>query len=157
MRKLFIISLLPLLTLSGCQFVERFIPGKGKDTLAAWEARQDSMKRAELLKSKKIEEARMASEKAIQDSLQLVRENQARNRFHVIIGSFKVPANADDFQRQVSSYGFQSPTIIESPNGFRMVSVGAFQTYSMAANEIQRINRSKETPIELWVYESSRN
>ena len=83
-----------------------------------------------------------------------IREMEARNRFHVIIGSFKVPSNADDYQREVSTLGFQNPKIVESPNGFRMVSVGAFDTYLRAANEILRINRGKEEPIELWVYEA---
>ncbi len=52
--------------------------------------------------------------------------------------------------------GFQNPKIIESPNQFKMVSVAAYDTYSKAANEILRINRDKEEPIEMWVYEAGR-
>ena len=66
-----------------------------------------------------------------------------------------MPNNADEFQKQVSALGFNNAKIVESPNGFRMVSVAAYDTYSKAANEILRINRSKEEPVEMWVYEGS--
>lgn len=156
MRKVLILTLLLAFTFSGCQFIkDKFGKDKAADTLAVWEARQDSVKKAEMLKAKKLEEAQRAREKAIQDSLMRVREMEARNRFHVIIGSFKVPTNADDYQKQVAQFGFQNPKIVESPNGFRMVSIGAFETYSKATNEILRINRAKEEPIELWVYEAN--
>lgn len=155
MRKVLILTLLLAFTFSGCQFFrEKFGKDNAADTLAVWQAKQDSIKKVEMLKAKKIEEARRAKEKAIQDSLMKVREMEARNRFHVIIGSFKVPSNADEYQKQVATYGFQDPKIVESPNGFKMVSVGAFETYSKATNEILKINRSKEEPIELWVYEA---
>jgi cell division protein FtsN len=154
MKKLLIPILLLAITFSGCRFFERFKKDKASDTLAVWEAKQDSIKKVEMLKAKKIEEARRAREKAIQDSLARIREMEARNRFHVIIGSFKVSSNADDYQKQVATLGFQDPKIVVSPNGFKMVSIGAFETYSKATNEILRINRSKEEPIELWVYEA---
>jgi cell division protein FtsN len=155
MRKVLTITLLLAFTLTSCQFIEKkFKKDKSSDTLVVWEAKQDSIKKAEVLRVKKIEEARRAKEKAIQDSLMRVREHESRNRFHVIIGSFKVPTNADEYQRQMANMGFSEPKIIESPNGFRMVSVGAFETYSKATNEILRLNRSKEEPVEMWVYEA---
>ncbi len=154
MRKLLIPILLVAFTFSGCSLFNGSKKDKAADTLAVWEAKQDSIKKVQMLKAKKIEEARRARENAIQDSLNRIKEMEARNRFHVIIGSFKVPGNADEYQKQVSSTGFQNPKIVESPNGYKMVSVGAFETYSKATNEILRINRSKEEPIELWVYEA---
>ncbi|MDD2279785.1 MAG: SPOR domain-containing protein, partial [Bacteroidales bacterium] len=153
MRKLLILSLLLAFSFSSCRFYDRiFNKDKAADTLAVWEAKQDSIQKAEALKVKKIEEAHRLKEKAIQDSLMRVKEMDARNKYQVIIGSFKVPNNADEFQTQVRALGFDNARIIESPNGFRMVSVAGFDTYSKAANEILRINRSKEEPIEMWVY-----
>lgn len=155
MRKVLILTLLTAFTFTGCQFFERFKSDKAEDTLAVWQAKQDSIKKVEMLKAKKLEEDRRAKEKAIQDSLMRIKEMEARNRYHVIIGSFKVPSNADDYQKQIAKLGFQNPKIVESPNGFRMVSVGAFETYSKAANEILRINRSKEEPVDMWVYKAN--
>jgi cell division protein FtsN len=156
MRKALIFTLLLAFTLTGCRFFERFKSDKGDDTLVAWQVKQDSIKKVEMLKAKRLEEARRANEKAIQDSLMRIREMEAKNRYHVIIGSFKVPNNANEFQKQVAKLGFQNPKIVESPNGFKMVSVGAFETYSKAANEILRINRSKEEPVEMWVYKAGK-
>ncbi|HCY00206.1 MAG TPA: hypothetical protein DG754_08720 [Bacteroidales bacterium] len=157
MRTKLLLTLLLAISFTSCQFFDRvFNKNKAADTLVVWEAKQDSIKKAEVLKVKKIEEARRAKEKSIQDSLMRVKEMEAKNRFQVIIGSFKVPNNADEFQKQVTNLGFNSAKIVESPNGFRMVSVAAFDTYSKAANEILRINRSKAEPIEMWVYEGNR-
>lgn len=156
MGKLLIITLLLAFSFASCQFFGDSKKDKAADTLAVWQAKQDSLKKIEMEKARKAEEARRAKEKAIQDSLMRVREMEAKNRFHVIIGSFKTPAYADDFQGAVSRMGFQDPRIIESPNSFKMVSVGAFDTYSKAANEILRIQRNQEQPMEMWVYENKR-
>lgn len=151
MKKLIIPILLSAFLLSGCQFFENIFKKKtAVDTLAAWEAKQDSIKRVEMQKAKLIEEARLAKERAMQDSLRRLQEN----RFHVIIGSFKVPTNADGYQQAVAAMGFNNPRIVESKNGFRMVSVAAFDTYGKAFTEIKRINQGKKEPIELWVFEA---
>ncbi len=151
MKKLIIPIVLSAIVMSSCQFFENIFKKKTVvDTLAVWEAKQDSIKRVEMQKAKLIEEARLAKEKAIQDSLRRLQEN----KFHVIIGSFKVPTNADGYQQAVASLGFNNPRIVESKNGFRMVSVAAFDTYGKAFTEIQRINQGREEPIELWVFEA---
>ena len=155
MRKALIFTLLLALTFSSCRFFEKFKSDKAEDTLVAWQAKQDSIKKVKALKAQKLEAARRAKEKAIQDSLMRVKEMEARNKYHVIIGSFKVPSNADDYQKQVTQFGFDNPKIVQSPNGFKMVSVGSFETYSKAANEILRVNRSKDEPIEMWVYKAN--
>jgi len=151
MKKLIIPIVLSAIVMSSCQFFENIFKKKTVvDTLAVWEAKQDSIKRVEMQKAKLIEEARLAKEKAIQDSLRRLQEN----KFHVIIGSFKVPTNADGYQQAVASFGFNNPRIVESKNGFRMVSVAAFDTYGKAFTEIKRINQGREEPIELWVFEA---
>lgn len=154
MKKLLVPTLIIALAFSGCKFIDKWKKGDSADTLAAWQAKQDSMQKAEVLKAKKLEEAKLAKEKAVQDSLRREQELQAKMRFHVIIGSFKVPANADRFQGTVAQMGYSKPTIVQSANGFRMVSVGAFETYGKAFRQIQKFNEGKEEPVEMWVYEN---
>lgn len=129
---------------SGCRFFNKK-DAKKADTTAAWQAKQDSLK--------KVQEAIAAREKAVQDSLQRVQEMLAKLRFHVIIGSFKVPTNADNWQQQVATMGFKDSKIVEA-NGFRMVSVGAYDSYSKAFTEMNKINEGRQDSIELWVYEA---
>ncbi|MHC1704006.1 MAG: SPOR domain-containing protein [Tenuifilaceae bacterium] len=144
MKRIIVPLLLLTILVSGCKFFTKK-DAKSVDTTAAWQAKQDSISR--------IEAAIAARESATQDSLRQVQEMLARFRFHVIIGSFKVPTNADDWQQEVTSMGFSNPTIVESTNGYRMVSVGSYETYSKAFTEIKRVNESREESIDLWIYE----
>lgn len=158
MRTRLITSLLVIfaLSLSGCQFFEKtFKKNKSADTLAVWEAKQDSIRKAEeAAKVKQAELERLEREKFIQDSLMQVKELEERNRFHVIIGSFKVPSNATLWQDQVQDMGYGNTRILQSLNGFDMVSIASYDTYSKAFNEILRIqNQQGDEPVELWVYE----
>jgi len=145
MKRIIVPFLLLTLLVSGCKFFGKK-DAKTVDTMAVWQAKQDSIS--------KIEAAIAAKEKATQDSLLQVQEMLARFRFHVIIGSFKVPTNADNWQQEVTTMGFSNPKIVESSNGYRMVSVGSYETYSKAFTEIKRVNDSREEPIDLWIYEA---
>ena len=141
----------------GCKYFDK---GKNKkkqqqevvDPAAAQKAREDS---ARLAQEQEAERVRLAREQAVQDSIRQVKEREAQFRFHVIIGSFKVPSNAESWEQEVRQMGFKNTKIIDGPNGFTLVSVGSFDTYSKAFNEIDRINYSAEEdePWELWVYE----
>ncbi len=147
MKKILIPILLISLLVSGCRFFNKK-EVKKIDTLAAWQHKQDSIN--------KIQEAIAAKEKAVQDSLQRVQEMLAKLKFHVIIGSFTVPTNADSWLHEVNKMGYNNAKIIDSPNGFKLVSIGAYETYSKAFGEIDRINQGKEETekTELWVFDS---
>lgn len=145
MKRIIVPILLLSLLAGGC----RFFKGKEEkktDTMAVWQARQDSINR--------VQAAIAAKEKAVQDSLQRVQEMLAKFRFNIIIGSFKVPTNADNWLQEVVKMGFTSPKIVESPNGYKMVSIGAYENYSKAFTEIKRIQESRQDSIELWIFES---
>lgn len=144
MKRIIVPILLLSLLVSGCRYF-RGKDAKVVDTTAAWQAKQDSIN--------KVQAAIAAKEKATQDSLLRVQEMLAKFRFHVIIGSFKVPTNADSWQQEVATMGFTGPKIVESTNGYRMVSIGSYESYSKAFTEIKRINESREDSIDLWIYE----
>jgi hypothetical protein len=147
MKRIIVPILLISLLAGGCRFFNKKEVKKA-DTLAAWQHKQDSLT--------KIQEAIAAKEKAVQDSLQRVQDMLAKFHFHVIIGSFKVPTNADGWLQEVVKMGYNNAKIIDSPNGFKLVSIGAYETYSKAFAEIGKINEGKgETEqTELWVFDS---
>lgn len=157
MKRLILMLVALAFVAGGCKFFDK---GKNKkkqqqevvDPAAAQKAREDSIRIAQ---EQEAERLRMAREQAIQDSIRQVKEREAQFRFHVIIGSFKVPSNAESWEQEVRQMGFKNTKIIDGPNGFTLVSVGSFDTYSKAFNEIDRINYSaeEEEPWELWVYE----
>ncbi|NVO12190.1 MAG: SPOR domain-containing protein [Bacteroidales bacterium] len=146
MKRIIIPILLISLLVSGCKYFGGKKGSKKADTLVAWQAKQDSIN--------KVQVAIAAKEKAANDSLQRIQNALAKLKFNVIIGSFKVPTNADSWQQEVNKMGYNNTKIIDSNNGFKLVSIGAFETYSKAFAQIGKINEGKEQPVELWVYES---
>jgi len=146
MKRIIVPILLISLLVSGCKYFGGKKEVKKVDTMAIWQAKQDSLS--------KIQVAIAAKEQAVKDSLQRIQDALAKLKFHVIIGSFKVPTNADGWQQEVNKMGFNNTKIIDSNNGFRLVSIGSYETYSKAFAEIGKVNAGKEQPIELWVYEA---
>jgi hypothetical protein len=146
MKRIIVPILILSLLAGGCKYFPGKKDTKKVDTMAIWQAKQDSLG--------KIQAAIAEKEKAVQDSLQRIQDALAKLKFHVIIGSFKVPTNADSWQQEVGKMGFNGAKIIDSDNGFKLVSIGAYETYSKAFTEIGRINEGKEQPTELWIYET---
>jgi hypothetical protein len=148
MKRILIPILLISLIVSGCKYFGGKKDAKKVDTLAAWQHKQDSIN--------KVQAAIAAKETATQDSLRRVQEALDKFHFHVIIGSFKVPTNADGWLQEVTKMGYNEAKIIDSPNGFKLVSIGAFETYGKAFAQIEKINAGKEEAdkTELWVFDS---
>ena len=148
MKRILIPILLITLIVSGCKFFGGKKDAKKVDTMAAWQHKQDSIS--------KIQAAIAAKESAVQDSLRRVQEVLDRFHYHVIIGSFKVPTNADGWLQEVLKMGYNEAKIIDSPNGFKLVSIGAYETYGKAFTQIEKINEGKEEAdkTELWVFDS---
>ncbi len=148
MKRIIVPILLITLLVSGCKFFPGKKDAKKVDTLAAWQHKQDSIGN--------VQAAIAAKEAAAQDSLRKVQEMLDKFHFNVIIGSFKVPTNAEGWLQEVVKMGYSNAKIIDSPNGFKLVSIGAFETYSKAFAEIEKINEGKEEvdKTELWVFDS---
>lgn len=146
MKRVIFLAVLLVFVASGCKY---FSKDKKKDDTTAIDlqkAKEDSINNARDAE----EQQRLAREQAEADAQ---RELDARFRFHVIIGSFKIPSNASSWLSEVQGMGFKEAKVVEAPNGFSLVSVGGFETYSKAFNEINRINADQQEPWELWVYE----
>jgi len=107
--------------------------------------RIDSLKRVameqESAKNQQLEESE--KERAI--------ASKVKSGYDVIIGSFKVANYATAFAKDVEGMGYKA-NILQSENGFNLVSIGHFETYGAAAQEIRKINEGSQTPMELWVY-----
>ncbi|HPD96328.1 MAG TPA: SPOR domain-containing protein [Tenuifilaceae bacterium] len=148
-KLLFVVAILSIVGTTGCKYFKKDKPKV--DVIALEKAKKDSIAKVKAFEAEKI---RKAEEQARLDSIQKVQEYEAKYKFHVIIGSFKVPSNATNWEQEVHNMGFTKTKILHANNGFDLVSVGQFETYSKAFNEIDRINSDRvENPIELWIYE----
>lgn len=151
MKKIFILITLLAFIGTSCKLLPSYKKKQAAIEAAKLKAKQDSIENAKALEA---EQLRLAQEQARQDSIAKVQEYEAKFRFHVIIGSFKVPSNASGWEQQVHGMGYSNTKILRAKNGFDLVSIAAYDTYSKAFNEIERINADKEEPIELWIYEN---
>ena len=109
------------------------------------------------------ERERMAQEAAreqmVKDSLAMVEAAAAVQKpevdgFYVVLGSFKVHKNADALEAQVKKYGYSAEKILMK-NGYMMVAVGGFSSFSQAHKEMEKIGELDCCPYDLWVYAAS--
>ncbi len=71
-------------------------------------------------------------------------------RYYVIIGSFKVVDNAQQYKSDLVKEGF-TPVILENENGLFRVSVGATNDEQVARNQIARIRADYEKYNDVWL------
>jgi hypothetical protein len=97
--------------------------------------------------------ARIRSEVDIKiDSLKKMMDENTTfedDRFHMIVGSFRVPSNAQGYKEKMKSRGYDAK-IINNPNGLRMVSVKSYNNLRNAVTEIERFRQELNVPA--WVY-----
>lgn len=151
MRKSIIVILAFTFLLTGCDFVKKVNPFARKaDTMEIYQQRQDSIRRAELLRRQQ-EEARREQERA--DSIRLAQEEAARlkamERYHLIVGAFKNPAYANDFNQKMIAGGHDS-RIIMSKNNFHLVTIKSLTDYRTAVREWRAIRNEGEHLV--WLY-----
>jgi hypothetical protein len=68
-------------------------------------------------------------------------------KFFLIAGSFKVPSNADAFNQNLISEGYESEIIIRN-NGFHCVSLKTFYTWDEVVSEWRQTKNSREG---IWI------
>ena len=76
-------------------------------------------------------------------------EEAANSRAHVIVGAFKIPANADQFSADMKGRGYDGK-IISGPYNFRLVTASSHESIQSAINAIGEIRSNViETA---WIY-----
>lgn len=75
------------------------------------------------------------------------------DRFYVIVGSFKDPANSKKMFEFLSINGYK-PALIEFKNGYKLVSAASFTTQEEASKEMYKIMETDFAPEDIWVYDT---
>ena len=161
MKKLtFAIIILMGISFSACDFIGEKIPlFKRGDTLEAYQHRMDSIKYADSIrKVKKLEQENMLKEKARLEAERKAKELailNAKNRYHVIAGSFKTPKYAETYLGEMQKQGYTVKTL-KNEYGFDCVSIFATSSYGKALKKINELKVGQEEEdgeVELWVLE----
>ena len=146
-----VLALCAVVVLQGCDWI------KGQLGMPT----SDDIERMKLEISRQ-ESERLAQEAAkarrIKDSLDMVEaaaaQKPAVEGYYVVLGSFKVHKNADTFEELVKKYGYSAEKILMK-NGYMMVAVGGFTSFSQAYREMEKIGELDFCPYDMWVYGAS--
>lgn len=153
MKKISIGFVIIVFMLTGsCKFIrQKGWFGTGKDTMALYQQRMDSIRVADSLK--RIEEEQQRLEQAFLDSVQQAEEEQRfleeQYRYHIIVGGFITPEYADDYAAYYASEGFQ-PQILTAENGFDLISVMDLDNLAEARRMVENFRDTVD--IDTWLY-----
>lgn len=75
--------------------------------------------------------------------------NITGNRYHMIVGCFAIPKNADSYAASLREMGYNA-SILQGSNNLQMVSVRSYGTYQESIAEIAKF-RNEISP-DAWVY-----
>lgn len=147
-----VLALCAVVALQGCDWIKGQLGMPTSEDIERMklEIRQQERERMDL------EAAKAQREK---DSLAMVEtadavRKRAVDGFYVVLGSFKVHKNADLLEALVKKHGYSAEKILLK-NGYMMVAIGGFGSFSQAHKEFEKIGELDFCPYDLWVYSSS--
>jgi len=140
MKKLFPLFLLVMLAMASCKYFSTPKP----DALLA--QKDLALVKEKAAHEKELEQLKQESQARI-DSLKASCDKQL-NRYHVIVGAFKVPSNADNLQKLMSSKGYSAQIL---PLGsYQIVSVGSFASLKESVGQLGKFRG--EVNKDAWIY-----
>jgi hypothetical protein len=80
---------------------------------------------------------------------QSTQSNAVTGKYYMIVGCFKVDANADRYAEKIRSMGY-NVELLAGMNDFEMVAARSYNSYRESVNEIDKF-RTEVTP-NAWVY-----
>lgn len=154
MKKIVFILIIGVgLIFNGCDFKNKISFFSRTDTLEAYKLKMDSLKKADSIRL--VKERQMAiKKKAYQDSLQRIQEAKAlaaKNRYHVIAGSFKTPKYAESYYDLMAKQGYQVKKVTNE-YGFECISIYATDTYGKALSKVKELKAQQGDEVEYWVF-----
>jgi hypothetical protein len=147
-----LILVLMLVALPGCKYFKgKKLFGRKADTMAVWQARQDSIRVADSIR--KVQERLQAIEDARLDSIRVAEEKRAlelKNKYNIIVGSFITPKYARDYAEKYRQKGYDVRIIKMEGGRFELVSAEAHERFRTAVTRLQYFQDNVE--IGAWLY-----
>jgi len=147
-----LITLLAILSPSCKNIRERGLFGKKAKTLEMLRAQQDSIRVADSLKRaenrlRAIEEARLDS---LLQAEQERADNEARNKYNIVVGSFLTPEFAKAWAEEYRKQGYDTRIVRMDGSQFDLVVAESYDRFSKA---MERLNAFQDTvDIDAWLY-----
>jgi hypothetical protein len=138
MRQLAVFIIIMFLVVTpSCKFLrEKGFIGRKADTMAVWQAKQDSMRVSDSIR-------KIDKEKS---------EWESRYKFNIILGSFITPEYARSFSADLSQKGYKTRILKLEGTKFEMVSVEAHDSFRNAINRLKQFQDTVATDAWLYVF-----
>ncbi|MDR2888032.1 MAG: hypothetical protein LBV26_08570 [Bacteroidales bacterium] len=121
---------------------------KAAAAAAAMYARQDSIRIADSLK--KVQDALLAREQAMSDSIRLANEARLASKYHIIVGSFYTPEYAKNWAEEYRKQGYNVQILQMQGSRFELVSAESFSSFRPAFNRMLEYQESIMP--DAWIY-----
>ncbi len=158
MKKILYIALpvTMLFTLSSCDWFNTTFLGKPSKAEtarkeAAEKARRDSLAQIEMQQAMEAEQQALERQVLEEETARLAAENK---RYHVVVGCFRVPSNADRMLGLLQGRGYRAK-MLNFKNGFACISAASYDDIHTAFNEMHKIMKSDFAPEDIWVYDTT--
>ena len=139
MKKLLPLSILIVMALASCKYFSN-----APDSRIA--KLDTALQKEKTAHAKDIDQLKQESQSRI-DSLKASCDKQL-NRYHVIVGAFKVATNADNLKNLMSSKGYSVQVL--SLGNYQLVSVGSFSSLRESTNQLNKFRTDVNK--DAWIY-----
>jgi hypothetical protein len=140
-----------VILLPSCKFFKGIgLFGKKADTLAVWQARQDSIRVVDSIRT--VQEQLLAIENAKLEAAKKAAEELAlKSKFNIIVGSFKTPEYAKGLAEVYRQKGYPDTKIIKMEGStFELVSAEAHESVRKAVSRQKEFQANVEP--DAWIY-----
>lgn len=138
--------------LPSCKYFKGGLFGKKADTMAVWQARQDSIRVADSLM--RVQDQLRAIENARLDSIRKADNERLafdkKYKYNIIVGSFITPEYARDLSSEYRKNGYNSRIIKMDGSRFELVAAEAHDNFR---NAVARLKEFQDTvTLDAWMY-----
>lgn len=154
MRNLAAILLVSMIViLPSCKYFKgKRLFGHKADTMAVWQARQDSIRVADSIR--KAQDAILAAQQAKLDSINAAEEQrkawESKYKYNIIVGSFVTPEYARALAESYKQKGYDARILKMQGSKFELVSAEANDRFSKAVERLKAFQDTVE--IDSWMY-----
>lgn len=147
-----ILIILILAALPSCKyFKSKKLFGRKADTMAVWQAKQDSIRVSDSIRT--AQARLLAIENARLDSIRIVEEKIAlekKFRYNIIVGSFITPEYARALVEVYRQRGYDPKIIKAEGSRFEFVSAESHEDFRKAVASLKQFRDTVE--IDAWIY-----
>jgi hypothetical protein len=143
-----ILLIMLLLALSSCKYFKGWkLFGRKADTMAVWQARQDSVRVADSIKQ--VKDRLLAIENARLDSIRRA-EEALLTKYNIIVGSFITPEYAKAWAEEYRNRGYNAKIIKMEGSRFELVSAEACESVGKAYSRLEKFRDTVQ--VDAWIY-----